>query len=77
MSNEPDLNKIKDAVLKSTNLSGRNSTNNELPEMKTEVRGYDFNKGINYVDLLKSYSQSGFQATNFGLVVDQINAMVS
>ena len=76
MSNQPDINKIKEAVLKSTNLSGINSFNNELPEMKTEVRGYDFNKGINYSELLKSYTQSGFQATNFGLVVDQINAMV-
>ena len=41
------------------------------------VKGYDFNDGIDYHKLLLSYKTSGFQATNFGLAVEQINAMVS
>lgn len=45
--------------------------------LKTEVAGYDFNRGINYSELLKSYLTSGFQATNFGLAVEQIEQMVS
>lgn len=40
------------------------------------VIGYDWNNGINYEQLLSIYKYSGFQATNFGLSVDQINKMV-
>jgi hypothetical protein len=38
--------------------------------------GYDFNLGVNHHTLLQSYRTSGFQATNFGLAVEQINQMV-
>jgi deoxyhypusine synthase len=41
------------------------------------VKGYDFNNGVNYHELLKSYGRSGFQATNFGKAVEEINKMVS
>lgn len=40
------------------------------------VEGYDFNAGINYDALLGSYLNSGFQATNFGKAVQEINKMV-
>lgn len=40
------------------------------------VVGYDFNAGINYDALLGSYLNSGFQATNFGKAVQEINKMV-
>jgi len=40
------------------------------------VRGYDFNKGLDYNALLESMKTSGFQATNFGLAVDEINKML-
>ena len=48
----------------------------EVPEGSLEVKGYDFNKGVNYHDLLASYRTSGFQATNFGKAVEEINNMV-
>ena len=41
------------------------------------VKGYDFNEGINYEKLLSSYLYSGFQATNFGLAVEEIQKMVN
>lgn len=41
------------------------------------VSGYDFNNGIKYDDILKSYITSGFQATNFGKAVQEINKMVN
>lgn len=47
-----------------------------MPEGSEKVKGYDFNQGIDHHALLQSYKRSGFQATNFGLAVDQINAMV-
>ena len=49
----------------------------ELGPDTDKVSGYDFNQGIDHHKLLKSFKYSGFQATNFGLAVDQINAMVS
>ena len=52
-------------------------TSGELPVEKVEVQGYDFNKGVDYHELLSTFKTSGFQATNFGLAVDEINKMVS
>ncbi|XP_017769123.1 PREDICTED: probable deoxyhypusine synthase [Nicrophorus vespilloides] len=44
--------------------------------LKETVKGYDWNQGINYSELLKSYLHTGFQATNFGLAVEEINKML-
>jgi len=49
----------------------------ELPVEPVEVKGYDFNEGIDYHKLLQSYRTSGFQATNFGKAVEEINKMVN
>jgi len=48
-----------------------------MPEGAETVRGYDFNSGLDYHRLLSSYRRSGFQATNFGLAVEQIRAMLA
>lgn len=40
------------------------------------VGGYDWNKGIDYDSLLGSYITSGFQATNFGKAIQEIEKMV-
>lgn len=40
------------------------------------VGGYDFNNGINYEEVLKSYQKTGFQATNFCAAIDEINKML-
>ncbi|XP_037079012.1 probable deoxyhypusine synthase [Pollicipes pollicipes] len=45
--------------------------------MTLVVQGYDFNEGVDYHKLLRSYATSGFQATNFGLAVDEINKMLA
>lgn len=47
-----------------------------MPVGTETVQGYDFNKGIDYHALLQSYTRSGFQATNFGKAVEEINKMV-
>ena len=44
--------------------------------MSVKFSGYDFNKGIDHHALLESFRVSGFQATNFGLAVEEINKMV-
>ena len=42
------------------------------------VRGYDFNKSetVDYYELLRSYSNTGFQATHFGQACQQIESML-
>lgn len=66
MASEPEI--AKEAVLQQSV---------KMPESTPTVKGYDFNDGINYHELLSSYKFSGFQATNFGKAVDEINKMVS
>lgn len=41
------------------------------------ISGYDWNRGIDYHALFETYKYSGFQATNFGLAVDEINKMLN
>ena len=48
----------------------------EMPEGSTEVKGYDFNEGVDYKRLFESFSKSGFQATSVGNAVKEINRMV-
>lgn len=62
---EPDI--AKEAVLQKSNFDLKDAT---------VVKGYDFNKGVNYEEILKSYKTTGFQATNFSSAVDEINKML-
>jgi len=49
----------------------------ESVEMKgEEVRGYDFNKGLDYEAMFKTFRHTGFQATNLGLAIEEINKMI-
>lgn len=45
-------------------------------EGNIQVSGYDFNEGLDYHKVLGSYLTTGFQATNFGKAVEEINKMV-
>lgn len=49
----------------------------KLPDNTPAVKGYEWNNGINYDELLSTYLHSGFQATNFGAAVHEINKMVA
>ncbi len=40
------------------------------------VKGYDFNKGIDYDKILDSYASTGFQATHFAKAVGIVNEMI-
>jgi len=65
MSGVPDI--ASDAVLVQSE---------EMPQGSQIVKGYDFNAGVDHHALLQSYKYSGFQATNFGLAVEEINKMI-
>ncbi|KAL0271728.1 UNVERIFIED_CONTAM: hypothetical protein PYX00_008723 [Menopon gallinae] len=47
-----------------------------LPDGTPVIEGYDWNKGINYHELFKSYKTTGFQATNLASAIDEINKML-
>jgi len=55
-----------DAVLKK-------SSNNPSTQ---QIEGYDFNNGVNFEELFKSYTKIGFQATSVGKSIDIINKML-
>jgi len=45
-------------------------------EGREEVRGYDFNKGLDYGEMFKTYRHTGFQATALGLAIEEVNKMI-
>ncbi|XP_033500108.1 deoxyhypusine synthase-like [Epinephelus lanceolatus] len=47
-----------------------------VPEDTPKVHGYDFNQGVDHRALLQSYLNTGFQATHFGLAIQEINNMI-
>eukprot|EP01083_Nonionella_stella_P028339 78041_1 len=47
-----------------------------MPKDSQPVKGYDFNKGIDYAALMKAYKVTGFQASHMGQAVDRINEMI-
>ena len=47
----------------------------EMPEDSIKIQGYDFNQGVDHNALLGSFLASGFQASNFGMAVEEINKM--
>lgn len=49
----------------------------KLPEFTPEVNGYDWSQGLDYKKLFDSYLTSGFQATNLGLAVEEIQKMLT
>ncbi|XP_045463597.1 probable deoxyhypusine synthase [Harmonia axyridis] len=60
-------NPLQEAVLKKTS---------DKTFLQDRVNGYDWSKGLDYSKLLGTYLHSGFQATNFGRAVNEINRML-
>ncbi len=47
----------------------------EEPKDYTAIKGYDFNKGLNYDKLIDSFFTTGFQATNLAKAIEIIKEM--
>ncbi|PSS01954.1 Deoxyhypusine synthase [Actinidia chinensis var. chinensis] len=47
-----------------------------LEGSSTKIEGYDFNRGVNYSELLKSMVSTGFQASNLGDAIQVVNQML-
>jgi len=41
-----------------------------------KIKGYDFNKGLDYKEIIKSFSSTGFQASSLGKAIEIINNMI-
>ena len=50
-------------------------TSNEINGIS--IKGYDFNDGVDFAKLLKSFSTTGFQASNLAKAGDIINKMIA
>lgn len=48
-----------------------------LPQDMLQIKGYDFNQGVDHHALLQSFLTTGFQASSFGQAVQEINRMVN
>lgn len=48
----------------------------EVDPSLVEVKGYDFNKGLDYNEMFKTYISTGFQATSLGLAIEEVNRMI-
>ncbi|XP_004363506.1 deoxyhypusine synthase [Capsaspora owczarzaki ATCC 30864] len=52
-------------------------TSTPMPADTPIIKGYDFNQGIDYEALLKSYKYLGFQGTSLGQAIDEVNRMLN
>src|SRR3990167_7634855 len=41
----------------------------------TKIKGYDFNKGVNYSEIVTSFYSTGFQATQLSRAIEIVNKM--
>jgi hypothetical protein len=57
-------------------LSGVLVVSEEVPTGTPVVRGYDFNQGVDYEALFKSYLATGIQATNLARAIDEVRTML-
>ena len=46
-----------------------------IAEGTKEVHGYEFNNGVDFDAMMTAYKFSGFQATNLGNAIDEVNRM--
>eukprot|EP00947_MAST-08B_sp_MAST-8B-sp1_P005189 g5189.t1 len=47
----------------------------KMPEKTPVIKGYDFNSGVDFDRLMQSYYYSGFQATNLGRAIREVDRM--
>ncbi|XP_012940644.1 probable deoxyhypusine synthase [Aplysia californica] len=52
------------------------SESDPMPANSREVKGYDFNNGVNYSKLIQSYAGVGFQASHLGRAINVVNKMI-
>ena len=59
------------------NIARRNLLRKSEEARGIAVKGYDFCKGVDYAEIVKSFASTGFQATEFSRAVELVNAMIA
>jgi len=47
------------------------------PLESSVVKGYDFNQGVNYENIFKSFATMGLQATHLHKAIEIVNEMIT
>ncbi|PWA50928.1 Deoxyhypusine synthase [Artemisia annua] len=63
------IERVRLAVLKGSKRSLANTATNI-------IKGYDFNNGVNWLEIITSFASTGFQASNLGDAIDIVNNML-
>ena len=71
-----EIKKLKDSGKDKSNIARKNILRKSKEIKGIPIRGYDFDNGINYEEIIKSYSSTGAQASNLGKAIEIINEMV-
>ncbi|PAV62803.1 hypothetical protein WR25_23431 [Diploscapter pachys] len=48
----------------------------QIPVNALQIRGYDFNEGVDFSRMMSSYLTTGFQATHLAKAIQNVNAML-
>ncbi len=59
-----------------TDIARKNILRESEEAEGVSVKGYNFNKGVNYEGILDSFASTGIQASNFAKAVEIINEMI-
>ncbi len=63
--------------MKKTEKKARESILKESSEPEgISIKGYDFDKGVDFENIVKSFSTTGFQASHFGKAVEIVGKMI-
>ena len=72
-----DNTKAKDSKIKSKESIARKNIFRKSEEIRgIRIQGYDFDKGVDYKEILKSFKNTGFQASIFSQAVEIVNEMI-
>ena len=71
-----EIKKLKDSGKDKSSIARKNILRKSKEIKGIPIRGYDFDNGINYEEIIKSYSSTGAQASNLGKAIEIINEMI-
>ncbi|XP_055804621.1 deoxyhypusine synthase-like [Solanum dulcamara] len=68
---------MKDDMMDSVRAAVLKESSENLEASCIKIEGYDFNKDVNYAELIKSMVSTGFQASNLGDAIGIVNQMLN
>ena len=65
-----------DNIMDNEKTARKNLLRRSEEALGATIKGYDFNKGVNYEKIIKSLGSTGFQATNLSQAIEITNKMI-